>query len=470
MSMNKTRRRFLRAAAAGGVLYAFGRTPGTVMAQVSSVSGFSDYKALVCIFLFGGNDSWNMVVPASSAEWNLYKTSRQNLAVDQSTLLPITLQNAGSQTGQFGFNPNMPELKGLFDSGHLAVIANVGPLIAPTTKAQYQAGSVALPPQLFSHNDQQDQWNSLRGRAPSKTGWAGRIADVLAGQLSSQQLALNVSLSGQTLLQAGAQAVPYTIGASGPQTFSGFDTSTFGVSRRQAFNTIINATYPTVYERGYATVQKRATQFADLVNQALAAGPKLATVFPTDSATVPNATLRSLATQLQTVARLISVRAQLNMSRQIFFVSIGGFDTHSAQLTDQPGLYAAISGALKPFYDATVELGVANSVTTFTQSDFARTLSSNGDGSDHAWGGVQLALGGAVQGQSFYGRYPLLKVGAAAATEGADDVSGGRFIPTISSDQYAATLAKWLGVTDANLGAVAPSLANFTQRDLGFLV
>jgi uncharacterized protein (DUF1501 family) len=458
--MDRNRRRFLRAAAAGGVAYAFGRAPGTVMAQVASVNALADYKALVCLFLFGGNDSWNMVVPRSSAEYNVYKTSRQNLAVDQAALLPINPLSAGG--AQYGFHPSMPELAALFESSRVAVVPNIGPLIAPTTKAQYQAGSVPLPPQLFSHNDQQDQWHSLRGKALSKTGWGGRVADALAAQTAGQQLAINISLAGQTLFQAGSVAVPYTMGATGAQTFSGFGTTGTALARRTAFENVVKANYGTVYERAFADVQRRAVQYADAVNNALAMAPTtLAPLFPTASS---NASLASLSRQLLTVARMIAVRDQLSMTRQIFFVSLGGFDTHDDQLVDQPNLYAGISGALKAFYDATVQLGVSDRVVSFTQSDFGRTLTSNGDGSDHAWGGVQLALGDAVRGREFYGSYPLLQIG------GINDVSGGRMIPTTSSDQYAATLAKWFGVTDAQLPQVAPSIGNFTTRDLGFMI
>jgi uncharacterized protein (DUF1501 family) len=324
---------------------------------------------------------------------------------------------------------------------------------------------VPLPPQLFSHNDQQDQWHSLKGNVPSKSGWAGRIADVFANAVTNQQLPLNVSLSGQTLYQAANNSVPYTMGAAGPQTFSGFATSGNGLARRQAFENIAKASYPTVYERAFAKVQQRALQFSDLVSNALAQ-PQVP-----DFPSLPNsATLSGLATQLRTVAKLIAVRDTLQMSRQIFFVSTGGFDTHDDQLIDQPTLLSTVSDALKRFDDAMQYLNVSQSVVAFTQSDFGRTLTSNGDGTDHAWGGVQIVTGGAVLGGQICGNYPLLKIGARLATERADDVSGGRFIPTTSSDQYAATLARWFGISQADLPTVAPSVNNFAAQNLGFLV
>jgi len=452
--MNRiTRRRFMKALGAGGLAYALGRTPGTVWAQAAGTNGFSDYKALVCVFLFGGNDSWSMVVPRSTAEYNAYAQSRQNLAIPLDQLLPVNALNGGGV--QYGLHPSMTGIASLFESARCAVMANVGPLIAPTTKAQYQAKSVPLPPQLFSHNDQQDQWHSLRGRETSKSGWAGRVADVLASQLGGQQLAMNVSLSGNTLFQAGTVATPYVMGASGATTFNGQGSGAAGTARKTAFQNVANASYGSVYERGFAEVQKRAVRYADLVNGALAAAPPLSTVFPANS---------SLATQLSTVARMIAVRERLGMSRQVFFVSTGGFDTHDDQLDDQPGLLANVSASLEAFYQATVELGVSSSVTTFTQSDFGRTLTSNGDGSDHAWGGVQLVIGDAVRGRTLYGHYPTLEIG------GPEDVGGGRFIPAVSSDQYAATLAKWFGVGEAQLATIAPSIGNFVEKDLGFLI
>jgi len=448
-----SRRRFLQACAAGGVLYAFGRTPGSIPTQAAEVAGFTDYRALVCVFLVGGNDSWSMVVPRSDAEYNTYAASRQNLAIPQDQLLSLTALNGDGVL--YGLHPSMRALADLFESGRCAALANVGPLIEPTTKAEYQARTVRLPPQLFSHLDQQNQWHTLRGDTVSKSGWAGRIADVLASQVPSQELPLNVSLSGNTLFQAGTITTPYVMGAAGATTFTGFGPTGNAAARKAAFQNVINASYGTVYERAFADVQQRAIQYADVVNDALAAAPPLTTVFPVNS---------TLATQLRTVAKMIAVRDRLNMSRQIFFVATGGFDTHDAQLQDQPELLGDVSDSLAAFHAATVELGVASSVTTFTQSDFGRTLTSNGDGSDHGWGGVQLIVGDAVNGQTIYGQYPLLQIG------GAEDVGGGRMIPAVSSDQYAATLAKWFGVGDAQLATIAPSIDNFAERDLGFLL
>lgn len=464
--MNRSRRRFMKAAAAGGLAYAFGRTPGVIDAYAAGVGGFADYRALVCVFLAGGNDCWNMVVPTGTAEYAAYSKARggemgvaSGLAVPKASLLPIHPSNTGSAT--FGVHPSMSGFQSLFDAQHAAVVANVGPLVRPTTKAQYQSAGWELPPQLFSHNDQQDQWNSLKGRALLNSGWSGRIADALADQTASQQIPLNVSLAGQTLFQAGVTARPYTMGAAGPASFAGFGASGTNLARRQAFQAIVDAaasaTDNTPYDRAFAAVQRRALQYADAVNGALTQSRSF-TALP-DSGT----TLTPLSTQLRTVAKMISVRAALGMSRQVFFVQVGGFDTHDDLATLQPTLLGDVSKSVKAFYDCLVEIGMDQAVTLFTQSDFGRTLTSNGDGSDHAWGGLQLVVGGAVRGGVFYGDYPSLETG------GPLDVGAGRFIPTTSADQYAATLASWLGVPDAALNGIAPSLANFTTRNLGFL-
>jgi uncharacterized protein (DUF1501 family) len=460
-----TRRRFLRAAATGGVAYALGRTPGVTYAQMAGDASFADYKALVCVFLFGGNDSWNMVVPASAAEYAVYAGSRQNLAVAQSQLLPLSLAVPDASGWSFGLHPAMPGLAELFNARRAAIVANLGPLVAPTTIAQYLDHSVALPSQLFSHNDQQAQWQSLRGNRSSKTGWAGRVADVLSARVASQQLALNVSLSGQTLFQVGAAAVPYTMGAAGPQPFTAFSSNSLGSARRAAFRSVAAAGGETVYERAFADVYARALRFGDVVTTALASTPDFASL-PNDATPA----LSGLATELRTVAKLIAARDQLQMSRQIFFVAAGGFDTHDDQVADQATLFATLSDGLKRFDDAVQQLGIAQQVVTFTQSDFGRTLTSNGDGTDHAWGGVQIVTGGAVAGGAIYGEYPLLRLGARRGTDRADDVRGGRFIPTLSSDQYAATLATWFGVAEADLPTIAPSIDNFAVRNLGFLI
>ena len=446
------RRDFLRTSGAAAL---FAATPGLAYSQVVGGGGaFDDYRALVCVFLFGGNDSYNMLVPRSSAEYDVYATSRQNLAIAQQDLLPISPPGQGGV--DYGVHPSMGGFQNLFETGSAAIVTNVGPLIEPTTKDDFFSGAATLPPQLFSHNDQQDQWTSLRGNVPGNTGWAGRMADLIRSGVSEQQMATNASLFGANLMQSADETVAYVMGPGGPLQFEGFslDPDNILFQQREAFLRIVNAQHDTVYERAFADVQRRAINAADTVTAAIDSAPTINAVFPASQ----------LGLQLQTVARLIAVRDQLEMKRQIFFVAAGGFDSHDDQEQNQPGLLGDISDAIAAFHAATVELGIDDSVTTFTQSDFGRTLTSNGDGTDHAWGGNQLVVGGAVAGQQLYGSYPSLNIG------GPEDVGGGRFIPSTSADQYAATLAKWFGIEDADLDIVAPNLSNFAQRDLGVMI
>ncbi|MGB5333876.1 MAG: DUF1501 domain-containing protein [Woeseiaceae bacterium] len=446
------RRDFLKTSGAAAV---FAATPGLAYSQVVGSAGpFDDYRALVCIFLFGGNDSFNMIVPNTPAEYAAYARSRQGLAIPQTELLQIT--PASSQGPDFGLHPSMGGVQNLFGNGKAAFVTNVGPLIRATSKADYLNGSAILPPQLFSHNDQQDQWTSLRGNVPSKTGWAGRMADLIQSGVTEQQMATNASLFGANLFQSADETVAYVMGPSGPIQFEGFSTDPESIlfEQREAFRRVVAAQYGTIYERGFAEVQRRAINAADTVTAAIESAQPINAPFPQSQ----------LGTQLRTVARLIAVRDQLAMDRQVFFVATGGFDSHDNQNADQPGLLGGISDAITAFHEATVELGVADSVTTFTQSDFGRTLTSNGDGTDHAWGGNQLVVGGAVNGGDLYGSFPLLEIG------GPEDVGGGRMIPSTSADQYAATLARWFGIAEIDLDVVAPNLVNFAERDLGFMI
>ena len=444
------RRDFLKRSSLAAATFA--ATPGVTYAQVvGSGAPFDDYRALVCVFLFGGNDSFNMVVPNTNAEYSAYATSRQNLAIAREELLPINPLSFTPGSEPFGLHPAMGSMQQLFETGAASIVANVGPLIVPTTKDQFFNQSVPLPPQLFSHNDQQDQWLTLRGKTPSKTGWAGRMADLIRTNVAGQQMATNASLFGSNTFQAADETIAYVMGPGGPQQFEGFSPE-----QRAAFDRIVNAQHGSIYERAFAAVQRRAIDAADTVTAAINSpeAQAITTVFPPGQ----------LGTQLQTVARLIAARGQLNMQRQVFFVATGGFDPHDNQNQDQPGLLGGISEAIAAFYRATEELQIQDSVTTFTQSDFGRTLTSNGDGTDHAWGGNQLVIGGSVRGRDIYGVYPVLEIGSD------DDVGGGRMIPTTSADQFAATLANWFGIPDVDLDIVAPHIDNFVQRDLGFMV
>jgi len=460
--MNKQRRKFVQAAAVGGLSSFMGNIPYSAYAQSSGVSGFSDYKALVCVFLSGGNDSWNMIVPTSQSEYDAYNASRggsgnNGLAIERSSLLEISGNTDGVS---YGFHPSMPEMRDLYNDGQCAVIANVGPLVEPTTVRQFRDRTVALPPELFSHNDQEGQWHSLRGDAILASGWGGRVADVLSSQLGGQALPTNISLSGTTLFQAGNSSVPYVMGRTGTTPFAGF---TPGSSLSNAFQNIANAEYPNIYQRGFSSVQQRALEFSDLVNASLDNAISFEAL-PDGNEDVDDEGGSILSSQLRTVAKIISQQSQLSMSRQIFYVRLGGFDTHDNQNVEQPILLSQVSSALSAFYDAMVEIGMQDAVTAYTNSDFGRSLSSNGDGSDHGWGGLHLAVGGSIRGGQIYGDYPSLALGNEL------DLGRGRIVPTTSCDQYAATLASWFGVNQQNLATVAPCINNFNQNDLGFML
>jgi len=418
----------------------------------SAEAGTPGYKCLVNIFLFGGNDAFNLVVPRSDAEYNTYATSRQNLAVPQADLLAISPNNPDGAS--YGFHPSATSLQTLFETGDLAIIANTGPLIEPTTKDAYLAQSVALPPQLFSHNDQQDQWHTLKGKSPLNTGWAGRIADLMQNSTQDQLLALNTSIAGTTLFQAGATSTPYTVSVNGANTYGALDQGAqLGGARRTAFEAYLDRGFTNLHARALAEVHQRSLNTADKVNQALALVPQLTTPFPESS----------LGQQLNIIARLIAVKDQFAMSRQIFFAATGGFDTHDDQNQLQPGLIQNLSDSIGAFNAALAEIGQGENVVTSTQSDFGRTLTSNGDGTDHGWGSHQIVTGASVLGRRIYGNMPILEIG------GENDATGGRIIPTTSADQYAATLASWFGIGAEDMDLVAPNLSNFTSKNLGFL-
>jgi uncharacterized protein (DUF1501 family) len=401
------------------------------------------------VFLFGGNDSFNLVVPRGAAEHAEYAAVRHALAVPRERLLPIQPRTGDGRS--YGLHPAAPELAALFGAGRLAIVANVGPLEYPTTRADYLARRVPVPAQLFSHNDQQPFWQLAAPDTPERLGWGGRAADRLLDGDPDAPVA--ISLAGVNDFQGGARSTPFELGAQGPvalDAFAGPDNA----RRYRTYRALIDGGHAQVLERHFAAVQRRAIAFNERIAAALADAPPLATPFPGGA----------LAAQLRLVARLIAVRQRLGVARQTFFVAHGGYDTHDRQLGDQPRLFAELSQALAAFHGATVELGVDRGVTAFTASDFGRSLTINGDGTDHGWGGHQLVVGGAVQGGEIYGAMPTLVAG------GPDDCGDtGLLIPRIAVDQYAATLARWFGVADADLDAVFPRLARFDARRLPFL-
>jgi uncharacterized protein (DUF1501 family) len=414
--------------------------------------GTTDYKALVCIFMFGGNDSNNMIVPVGSQYAN-YQAIRANLALSQASLLPLQI---GGQAN-FGLHPNLLELQDLFNNKKsLAVLANVGTLVQPTTRQNYQS-HMSLPQNLFSHSDQQNQWQTTQLGGLPNAGWAGKVADKIQPTFNATaQFPPILSVAGNNIFSTGITTRPFTMSPGSTPGLSGIDSSAAAQARFLAVQQLLTLDTGISLVQASSAVTGQAIQEGLLLSTALKNIPAIQTVFPANN---------GLASQLKQVAQVIAARSALGISRQIFFCSIGGFDTHSDQLNSQVGLYTQLSPAMAAFYQATQELGVANAVTTFTLSEFSRTFQpgSNG-GTDHAWGGHQLMMGGAVKGNAMYGTFPTL------ALTGPDDTgSNGRWIPSTSVDQYAATLATWFGVANTDLPAIFPNLANFQTANLGFL-
>lgn len=464
MTTNASRREFLRTASALSV--AGSATPWAInLASIGAAAAQTvpaDYKALVCIFMYGGNDHSNVIVPFDDTGYQQYAQSRSNLALAQNTLLALNAPASSSLSGrQVAMRAEMAQsfaatqlgLKGLYDAGRLSVLANVGTLRVPTTMAQYRARSVPLPPSLFSHNDQQTNWQaSPTAREGTRIGWGGLIGDLFAASNQFQNFTC-MSASGGTVFLSGRNTVQMQIGSNGAVQINALNNQTLfgGQNVGNTVRTIMTADRTQTLEKDYNAINKRAADSAQALNTALA-NVTLTTQFPTSG----------LGTQLRNVARIIGARSALNSRRQVFHVSIGGFDQHSGLVGGHGPLWATISQAVGAFYAATVELGIADKVTTFTASDFGRTLNSNGDGSDHGWGAHHLAVGGAVKGGDVYGAFPVVVLG------GPEDVGRGNLLPGQAVVQYAATMATWFGVAAADLSTVVPGVENFGP-DLGFM-
>jgi uncharacterized protein (DUF1501 family) len=467
-----SRREFLKRAAALGTLGS--ATPFALnLAGIGSAAAQTvptDYKALVCIFLNGGNDHNNTVMPYDTGSHSAYAAARGGtvsaggIALDRASLqeiIPATSQGSGRQ---FALSAELAPLQALFASGKAAVVANVGPLITPITDAaQYKAGKVATPPKLFSHNDQQATWQAFSPEG-GKIGWGGRLGDMFASS-NTNSIFTAISASGNAVFLSGQSIFQYQIGTGGATAITAADTtkSLFGSgtgtnSGASVLRSLIRQGSSNAFEQDHASVVGRSIDAASLVSTALATLPA------TDARVALGAQANNrLAQQLQIVARLIAVNSTLGAKRQVFFVSLGGFDTHDNQIIAQAALHTQLAGAIDYFYKATVALGVDKQATLFTASDFGRTLTSNGDGSDHGWGAHHFVVGGAVKGGDIYGAFPVVAMGTT------DDVGSGRLLPRNSVDQYAGTMAKWFGVGDSSLNLIAPNIGNFSTRDLGFM-
>ncbi len=445
--MRATRRTFINCASLAAAGNLLGLRPfGALNALAQSPT---DYKALVCVFLFGGNDANNTLIPFDTTGYGQYSSIRGPLALAQNTLLPLT------PAPNFALNPNLPDMQTLFNSNAAAFVANVGTLVQPLTRTQYLAGQTA-PTNLFSHPDQQLEWQNASQSAATPTGWAGRMADLLKGSYNSgAQIPMVTSVAGDTLFCNGNATSPVSVSPGNVGTSSCSEGSEC-TARQAAAQALLTLSSGVSLVQADDNITTNAYTYAATLAAAVQSVSPLQTVFPANN---------GLAAQLKQIAQIIQVRAALGVQRQIFFAGIGNFDTHADQLTLQNGLLAQISPALAAFYNATIELNVASSVTTFTMSDFSRTFQPNSNnGSDHAWGSHHIVLGGAVKGGHIYGTYPTLALG------GPDDSgSNGRWVPSTASAQYAATLASWFGVAAADLPTVFPNIGTFATTNLGFV-
>ena len=424
----------------------------------------SDYKALVCVFFYGGNDYANTVVTYDDPSYNAYSTIRGGgagqtaggIALAKSDLAATQLLPTAPLAGgrQYALHPSMTGLSSLFNAGQAAVQLNVGPLVVPLTRAQYSSAdrrTYPLPPKLFSHNDQQSIWQSSSPEG-STIGWGGNIGDLaLAGNATSLFTCINVT--GNAVFLSGDSALSYQLSSTGGAVpINATKSNVYNSSAvKTALSALVQQSRSHTLENEYNRVTTRAISAETQITSSLA-GVTLATAFPTGN---------TLADQLKVVARVIGARSALGTKRQVFLVSIGGFDLHDNLISQHPGVLGKVSSAMTAFYNATVELGVASKVTAFTASDFGRTLASNGDGADHGWGSHHLMVGGAVKGKAFYGTPPPVSVGNTTAANDQWHVGQGRLLPSTAVDQYAATLASWFGVADTELTGILPNLSRF---------
>jgi uncharacterized protein (DUF1501 family) len=479
VSVLQTRRQFIRQAACA----ALGTSALTCairdlrfMNAAVAQSNINDYKALVCIFLSGGNDSNNLIVPTIQSEYDSYASIRTPvLALPQNSLLPISPLTSDGH--EYGLHPACPELQTLFGEGKLAMLFNTGTLLYPITRAQYQSGALQKPPQLFSHSDQVSQWQTSIPDRPPLTGWGGRCADLLAAVQPNAPISLSVTLSGSNTFEVGNQVSQYSVSTGGAISLAGVSGT-----RLTALTNVLGQVYPNLQAQAYAGVAKHSIDTGSLLNNAIAptgVANYWTTPFPSKITTpTSGATFgSSLAPQLQMVARLIeagnrsAAAGGFGMRRQIFFCQVGGYDLHTNQtpaggsttVGSHANLLAELSQSMLAFQRAMEQLGLSKNVTSFTGSDFGRTFPSNGQGTDHGWGSHHLILGGAVKGQQTYGKFPTL------AVNGPDDTSTGRWIPTTAIDQYFSTIATWFGVDSSNLGMVFPNIGRFSMPNLGFL-
>ncbi len=428
----------------------------------STVAGSNDYKALVCLLNAGGMDSFNMLVPRNNAAYNVYKASRSNMALNQNVLRPIN--PIVSDGNQYGLHPSMTRMQAMFEAGKLAFISNVGTLIYPITKQQFYAGSVEVPLGLYSHSDQVMHWQTGVPQARVAKGWGGKIADLMISANQNQNVSMNISLSGTNIFQTGENSVEYSLhpeyGSVGILDYDNQDW-VFNKMKRASIDGMVNPSYQDVFKNTYKKTIKTSIDGNAILSKVFESSPTFTVPFTQDS---------DLSRSFEMIAKTIAGRVPLQMKRQIFFIEYGGWDHHDELLQNQAGMLSEVDNALHQFNAALEQLGVADKVTTFSLSEFSRTLTSNGNGTDHAWGANVFIMGGAVKGKRIYGQYPSLALGNANPLE----IGGGSLIPTTSADKYFAELALWYGVPSSELVTLFPNIGNFYnpmsgQYPIGFL-
>lgn len=416
-----------------------------------------DYRALVCIMLGGGNDSFNMLAPIDNDSYQHYSKTRSNLAIAQNSLLPLSPKTFNQR--QLGLHPSMPELHQLFNEEKLSFVCNVGTLVQPTSKNDYLRNN-NLPLGLFSHADQDKQWQTSVPQTVSSTGWGGRLSDLVYEANTSQDVSMNISLAGKNIFQLGNKVAEYSIlpTGSGSVGIAGYDgASSFDKIRRAAVNSLMEQQYQDIFKSTYADIVTASQNTHELFSKAIAKA-NLTTTFSNSE----------LSQRMKMIARTIQVRQQLGLKRQTFFVRFDGWDHHDELLNNHSQMLGILSKAMSEFQSALKELNLEDKVTTFTISDFARTLTSNGNGTDHAWGGNVMVMGKQVKGKEVYGQYPNLILNSEI------ELGGGVLIPKVSTDEYFAELALWYGVSPSDLPLLFPNIGNFYntmsgQGPLGFM-
>lgn len=442
--MNSTRRQFLRRGAAAVVAAS---TPWSALQALAQSTSGSGYKALVCLFMYGGNDGNNLLVPTDATRWGQYQRARPNLALAREQLLPV------ARIGEYGLHPAMDGIAGLVNAGRAALLANIGPLMVPTTLAQWQSRSVPLPDNLFSHSDQQNAWQSSVYDSPGRSGWGGRTLERLVAEGATNRGYAAISVTGGSLWAAGDRSLtPYRVSSNGRFGFDFYEPGQSNNALSAAISQLLAEPRSDPLQQAWLNVMGRSIDNQRILTQALSSST-VNTAFPGSD----------LGRQLQMIARLIAARGRLGLARQCFFCSIGGFDTHGDdQLQRQGQLLGEISEAVAAFQAAIDALNLADAVTLFTASDFGRNLPSNGAGTDHGWGSHHLVVGGAVNGGKLYGMFPTPVVG------GPQDAGQGVWIPSLASDQLGGELARWFGADGASSDEIFPRLRHF-ERNLGLM-